>query len=61
MYWIAGRSTMLSISLGMDLDAGSTRVPSPAAGMIAFLTFMKDPPYWMMNDMTRFGMMETAA
>ena len=40
IYWMAGLSTMGSISLGMALVAGSTRVPSPAAGMMAFVTFM---------------------
>ena len=39
MYWMAGLSTMGSISLGIALVAGSTRVPSPAAGMIALRTF----------------------
>ena len=37
-YWIAGLSTMGSISLGIALEAGSTRVPSPATGMIAVVT-----------------------
>jgi hypothetical protein len=33
---------MGSISFGMDFEAGSTRVPSPAAGIIALRTFMGD-------------------
>lgn len=32
---------MGSISLGMDFVAGRTRVPNPAAGMTAFVTFIK--------------------
>jgi len=34
-YWIAGVSTIGSISLGWDLAAGRNRVPNPAAGMTA--------------------------
>lgn len=30
---------MLSISFGTAFDAGSTLVPRPAAGIMAFLTF----------------------
>src|SRR3546814_18122216 len=41
-YWMAGLSTTGSISLGMDLLAGSMRVPKPATGITAFLTFMFD-------------------
>ena len=37
-YWISGRSTTVSISLGMVLVAGSRRVPSPATGKIALRT-----------------------
>jgi hypothetical protein len=37
-YWMAGLSTMGSISLGWALVAGRNRVPRPAAGMTAFLT-----------------------
>jgi hypothetical protein len=40
MYWMTGLSTMGSISFGIVFVAGSMRVPSPAAGMTAFLTFM---------------------
>ena len=40
IYWIAGLSTIGSISLGMAFDAGSTRVPKPAAGITAFLIFI---------------------
>src|SRR5437879_1205231 len=42
-YWIAGLSTIGSISLASDLVAGRNRVPSPAAGMTAFFTFMAAP------------------
>ena len=38
-YWMAGLSTMGSMPLGMALVAGSTRVPRPAAGITAFVTF----------------------
>lgn len=31
---------MLSISFGIAFDAGNTLVPNPAAGIIAFLTFI---------------------
>src|SRR3954471_17475947 len=37
-YWIDGLSTTGSISLGWLFVAGRKRVPSPAAGMTAFLT-----------------------
>src|SRR5438045_3948700 len=37
-YWIAGLSTIGSISFGVDLLAGRKRVPSPAAGMTALVT-----------------------
>ncbi len=36
-YWMTGLSTTGSISLGCDLVTGRKRVPSPAAGMIAFI------------------------
>jgi hypothetical protein len=36
--WMAGLSTIGSISFGCDLVAGRNRVPNPAAGMTAFLT-----------------------
>ena len=42
IYWRTGLSTMGSISLGTDLEAGSIRVPSPAAGMTALRTFIED-------------------
>src|SRR5581483_450604 len=38
--WIAGRSTTGRISLGMTLEAGSMRVPSPAATITALRTFI---------------------
>ena len=37
--WMVGLSTIGNISLAKALVAGKKRVPSPAAGMIAFLTF----------------------
>ena len=37
--WIVGLSTIGNISLASALVAGKKRVPSPAAGMTAFLTF----------------------
>ena len=40
IYCIAGLSTMGSISFGMDLVAGRTLVPRPAAGITAFVTFI---------------------
>ena len=40
-YWIAGLSTMGSISFGWDFVAGRNLVPSPAAGMTAFFTFIQ--------------------
>src|SRR5687767_12352126 len=45
-YWMAGLSTTGSISFGCALVAGRNRVPSPAAGMTAFLTFTRpsSPP-----------------
>src|SRR5271166_3221063 len=38
--WIAGVSTTGKISLGITFDAGSIRVPMPAARMTAFFTFI---------------------
>src|SRR6476661_6300630 len=38
-YWISGLSTMGSISLGWALVAGRKRLPRPATGKTAFLTF----------------------
>ena len=40
MYWMQGLSTIGSISFAVDFVAGKNLVPSPAAGMIAFLIFM---------------------
>src|SRR5438874_1491285 len=37
-YWIAGLSTIGSISLGVAFVAGRKRVPNPAAGMTALVT-----------------------
>ena len=37
-YCTTGRSTTVSISLGMALVAGKKRVPSPATGKTAFVT-----------------------
>ena len=39
-YWMAGLSTTGSISLGVALVAGRKRVPRPAAGTTAFVTFV---------------------
>src|SRR3712207_4425697 len=38
-YWMSGRSTTVSISLGTAFVAGRKRVPRPATGKTAFLTF----------------------
>ena len=38
-YWIRGRSTKVMISFGIDLVAGRKRVPRPATGKTAVLTF----------------------
>src|SRR5690606_32395649 len=38
--WIAGLSTIGSISLGVDFVAGRNRVPRPAAGMTALRMLM---------------------
>src|ERR1700712_1347923 len=38
-YCTTGRSTVVSISFGIALVAGKKRVPLPATGMTAFLTF----------------------
>src|SRR5688500_13281545 len=47
--WIVGTSTIGSISLGTAFVAGRNRVPSPAAGITAFLTLcrgvMRHGPY----------------
>src|SRR3990172_7351305 len=42
-FWIAGLSTIGSISFGCAFVPGRNRVPSPAAGMTAFLTFIRRP------------------
>ena len=42
-YWIAGLSTIGSISFGCAFVAGSNRVPSPAAGMTALRTVLVMP------------------
>ena len=39
-YWIVGLSTSGSISLGCAFVTGRKRVPSPAAGKIAFRTLL---------------------
>ena len=39
-YWMAGLSTTGSISLGVAFVAGRNRVPRPAAGTTAFVTFV---------------------
>ena len=39
-YWISGLSTMVSISFGIALVAGRTRVPRPATGNTALRIFM---------------------
>ncbi|CAE1146623.1 protein of unknown function [Serratia sp. Tan611] len=38
-YWIRGLSTSGSISFGIAFVAGNIRVPNPATGITAFLTF----------------------
>src|SRR5690242_15813868 len=43
-YWMAGLSTIGSISLGWLLVAGRKRVPRPAAGSTAFVTAYSDTP-----------------
>src|ERR1700738_4907080 len=40
-YWISGLSTMVSISFGIALVAGRTRVPRPATGKTALRIFMR--------------------
>src|SRR4051795_12090177 len=42
-YWMAGLSTTGNISLGVALVAGRNLVPSPAAGITAFVTLMSAP------------------
>src|SRR5437899_6805014 len=39
-YWMSGLSTMVSISFGIALVAGRTRVPRPATGKTALRIFM---------------------
>src|SRR3954466_10659897 len=41
-YWISGLSTMVSISFGIALVAGRTRVPRPATGKTALRIFIGD-------------------
>src|ERR1700748_15445 len=44
-YWIRGLSTMVSISFGIALVAGRTRVPRPATGKTALRIFMDDQDF----------------
>src|ERR1700761_7639211 len=39
-YWMSGLSTIVSISFGIALVAGRTRVPRPATGKTALRIFM---------------------
>ncbi len=41
--WSTGRSTTVSISLGIDFVAGRNRVPRPATGKTAFRIFFMGP------------------
>jgi hypothetical protein len=41
-YWMSGLSTTGSISLGEALVAGRNRVPRPATGKTALVTFAMD-------------------
>ncbi|GEM91765.1 hypothetical protein RSP03_08320 [Cereibacter sphaeroides] len=41
-YWISGLSTSVRISFGIDLVAGRNRVPMPAMGKMAVVTFWED-------------------
>src|SRR5713101_4867260 len=56
-YWMAGLSTIGSISLGWLFVAGRNRVPSPAAGMTALrtLTFGTVGGDWSVNSLSRGG------
>ena len=38
-YWMSGLSTKVIISLGTDFVAGKKRVPKPATGKMALVTF----------------------
>ena len=40
-YWMSGRSTKVMISFGTDFVAGKNRVPMPATGKIALVTFLR--------------------
>src|SRR6185369_477909 len=56
-YWIAGVSTIGSISFGIVLVAGRSRVPKPATGMTAFFTFnamSKRPAFFLAHLLGRF-------
>ena len=47
---IVGLSTIGNISFAIAFVAGRKRVPSPAAGITAFLTFvMCLPPFWFIG------------
>ena len=60
MYCIAGLSTIGSISFGIDFEAGKTLVPSPAAGIIAFLIFIAITPIVYINFMNTLIIAVTA-
>lgn len=44
-HWIPGRSTTGIISFGIDFVAGRNLVPSPPAGITAFVTCIKQAGY----------------
>ncbi len=46
---MVGLSTIGSISLAIALVAGKKRVPKPAAGITAFLTFMKEVSFYLIS------------
>src|SRR5687767_3221544 len=54
-YWISGRSTTVSISLGMALVAGRKRVPSPATGKTALRTGFIRGLCFLLREYTRDG------
>src|SRR3989304_4165998 len=48
-YWMSGLSTTGIISLGLALVAGRNRLPMPATGKTALVTFFIDIKYYSFN------------
>jgi hypothetical protein len=57
---MVGLSTIGSISLGCAFVAGKNLVPNPAAGIMAFLTFISHPPILLFIIKQKLQQIDTA-